>query len=396
VPYPLEKGDKLRAYHHIRELSKHHDLIVCALSDKKIHPEAYDHLKPFTHSLYFFRLSAAGIYSRLVTAVFSQIPFQVAYFHSSRVEAQIQALINTHQPEHVFCQLIRTAAFVADIPADKTIDYQDGFSAGLLRRKQVAPWYMKPLLSAEYKRVSKYEHWVFGKFDKKTIISVHDRALIPHPDRDRICVVPNGVDTGFFRPASRDKTFDILFTGNMAYPPNINGARYLVEKIMPMVWRQRPYARVAIVGASPTARVRALASDRVKVSGWVDDIREYYAGSRIFVAPMQIGTGLQNKVLEAMAMGLPCVSSPLANQAIGATQGHEILIGRKEEEYAQLIVSLLQDTGLHQKVRENALLFVKKQFSWADTSRTLGGIITGPDPGVPEHEPTSWEKNWTP
>ncbi|MDR4987947.1 MAG: glycosyltransferase [Bacteroidales bacterium] len=376
IPYPLEKGDKLRAFHQLRELSKNNELIICAVSDIPVHKEAYNIIREFGSSVYFFRLRKAGIVLRLLRAFFSDKPYQVAYFYHKGIHRKIEQLIELHQPDHLFCQLIRTAAYARHSSVDKTIDYQDVFSTGLKRRLDVAPWYLKPLLRSEHKRVSRYEAYAFDLFDKKTIISRPDRDNIPHPLREEIHVIPNGVDSDYFTPLDREKRFDIIFSGNMAYPPNVNGAEYLVKKIMPLVWEERSDTRVVLAGATPSGKVKALASEKVTVTGWVDDIREYYAQSRIFVAPMQIGTGLQNKVLEAMAMQLPSVTSPLANKALRALDGEQLLIGRNASEYARHILSLLSDSSLSKNLGEKGYRFVLENFNWASTSAMLEKVIT--------------------
>ncbi len=375
IPYPLEKGDKLRAFYQVRELAKLHELIICAISDIPPHPDARKILQEFSNDVYFFRISKAGIMLRLLKAAFSKKPFQVAYFHHHGIQRKIESLIQTHHPDHVFCQLIRTAEYARNLGIDKTIDYQDVFSAGLKRRVSVSPWYKRPLLLTEYKRVSTYEGEVFEFFDKKTIISIPDRDNIQHPLRHEIVVIPNGVDTSFFKPVEREKKYDVVFTGNMAYPPNVNGAEYLVKQIMPLVWQKNPGIRVVIAGANPSSAIRSLASSSVTVTGWVDDIREYYASSRVFVAPMQIGTGLQNKVLEAMAMQLPCITSPLANEALMAKEGTEILIGRNAGEYAEQILSLLSDSQTMEQLSRNGYRFVLQSFNWESTTAQLEKVI---------------------
>lgn len=376
IPYPLEKGDKLRAFYQIRELAKQHELIICAISDIKPHPQALTILQEFSKAVYFFRIRKAGIYLKLATAFFTSIPFQVAYFHRSSIQKKIDQLIAHHKPDHIFCQLIRTAEYARHLQIDKTIDYQDVFSAGLQRRIKNSPWYLKPLLKSEYKRVLHYEAKVFDLFDKKAIISLPDRDKIQHPRKEEIVVIPNGVDTDYFKPRRTDKTFDVVFTGNMAYPPNVNGALYLIKQIMPKVWAQKSATRVVIAGANPAYSLRTLASERVIITGWVDDIRDYYAGSRVFVAPMQIGTGLQNKVLEAMAMQLPCISSPLANKALKASEGKEILIGRNAADYAQHILSLLSDPDQQESLGLNGYKFVIQRYNWKNTTSKLSKLIT--------------------
>ncbi len=375
VPYPLEKGDKLRAFYQIRELAARHELVICAISDIKPHPNALKVLQEFSDQIYFFRIRKTGIILRLLKALFSAKPFQVAYFHHKGIQRKIERLIEAHQPNHVFCQLIRTAEYVRNVNIDKTIDYQDVFSAGLQRRIGVSPWHKRPLLLAEYMRVKKYERQVFDDFDKKTIISKPDRDKIEHPQREEIVIIPNGVDTSFFKPFDTVKKYDVVFTGNMSYPPNVIGAEYLVRQVMPLVWKQHHRARVVIAGANPSPAVKALASPKVTVTGWVDDIREYYSSSRVFVAPMQIGTGLQNKVLEAMAMQLPCITSPLANKALGAKEGSEILIGRNASEYAQHILSLLSDSQKRELLTSKGYRFVIQNFNWESTTARLEKVI---------------------
>lgn len=377
IPYPLEKGDKLRAFYQIRELSKKHDLILCAINDEKPHPDAMRILKKFCSSVYFFRIRKTDIIGRLIRALFSNQPFQVAYFHKKSIHKQMEQLLKEHDPDYIFCQLIRTAAYAKNSHINKTIDYQDVFSAGLKRRLDVAPWYKRFLLRSEYLRVLRYEANVFDLFDKKTIISLPDRDKIQHPLRDEITVIPNGVDTGFFKPMNKKKRYDIVFTGNMGYPPNINGAEFLVKEIMPLVWTVRPQTTVAIAGATPSARVRNLASDKVLITGWVDDIRSYYASSKVFIAPMRIGTGLQNKVLEAMAMQIPCITSPLANKALGAREDVEIRIGKNAASYAQHILSLLADSDTRKKLGVKGHNFVLQHFNWESTTAKLEKVITG-------------------
>ncbi len=375
IPYPLEKGDKLRAFYQIRELSKHHDLIICALHDAPPHPEAYNVLHAFSEHIYFFRLCRTGIVFRLIAALISNQPFQVAYFFNRRIYKKIHTLVARHKPHHIYCQLIRTAEYMRNIGIDKTLDYQDVFSAGLKRRMGVAPWYLKVLLKSEYLRVKRYEKKAFDFFDKHTIISYPDRELIPHHLNKKITVIPNGVDTDYFKPVKTNKTVDLIFSGNMGYPPNIDGAVYLVREIMPLVWKEDPGVRVAIVGATPAQQVRSLASDRVSVTGWVEDIRSQYGASKVFVAPMRIGTGLQNKVLEAMAMQLPCITSPLANKALNAINGKHLLIGRNTKEYAEHILSLLRNSDVRENLADNGYQFVLKKFNWQSNGKMLESVI---------------------
>lgn len=370
-PYPLEKGDKLRAYHQIRQLSRNNNIILCALTESNPKQSDIDQLKPFCTAIHIIKLNKLTIAINIVKAFFTGKPLQVGYFYSHRAKKKILSLINDSKPDHIFCQLLRVSAYVKDFNIPKTLDYQDVFSAGVARRSKTSPLYMKLILKSEYKRLLRYENMIFDYFDYKTIISTPDRDLIPHPEKDKIVIIPNGVDHDFFHPMEVEKEYDVVFIGNMGYPPNVNAAEYLVKKILPIVHRSRPEVKVMLAGANPHANVVALKSQLVTVTGWVDDIRECYAKARLFIAPMQIGTGLQNKILEAMAMKIPCISSSLANDALNAESGNEILIGDSPEEFASHILNLLENREKAEKIATNGFRFVNKKFDWKAATQKL-------------------------
>lgn len=376
VPYPLDKGDKLRAFNQIKQLSKKHQVILFALNDSILDPDAQAELKKYCRAISIIKFSKISILFNLVRSVFSGLPFQVGYFYFDKAQKKIDELIQKHQPDHIYCQLIRTAEYVKGYPnIPKTLDYMDVFSKGMERRKNTEPFYMKPLLWLEYKRLLKYEQKVFNYFNNKIIISEQDKNLIQHPERSQIKVVPNGVDTEFFKPVQRKTEYELLFNGNMNYPPNIESVEYLVNKVMPLVWKKLPNVRVLISGASPHKRVLAMHSDKVEVSGWVHDIRDNFAKCKLLVAPMQISIGLQNKLLEAMAMKLPCITSTLANNALGAKPGEQILVADTPEQYAGAIVLLLQDEVMAKNIALNGYKYAVANFNWQQTTALLDTLF---------------------
>jgi sugar transferase (PEP-CTERM/EpsH1 system associated) len=374
-PYPLEKGDKLRAYNQIKQLSKNHEIHLCALSDIAVEEKYSTALDPYCKSVTIINIKKPGIAANILKAFVKGKPLQAGYFYSNKAQKIIDGLIDDIKPDHIFCQLIRVAEYVKNKNIPKTIDYQDVFSKGVERRSHTASFYLKPVLKSEYKRLLKYENEVFDLFDNKTIISIPDRDLIPHPDKEKIEVVINGVDTDFFKPMKSEKEYDLVFTGNMGYPPNVNASLYLANEILPVVRRQNPDITLILAGASPHPDVKALESNNIRVTGWVEDIREYYAKARIFIAPMQIGTGLQNKLLEAMAMKIPSITSPLANSALEAKPGKEILIGNNPKEFADHIIRLLEDKKIANELAEQGYLFVQNKYNWESATHKLEELI---------------------
>jgi sugar transferase (PEP-CTERM/EpsH1 system associated) len=376
VPYPLEKGDKLRAFNQIKELSKKHQVVLFAVNDARLDENAVNELKKYCVAISIIPLSKQTVIKNLARSFFTGMPMQVGYFYFQKAQDKVNELIMKHRPDHIYCQLIRTAEYAKEFPQiPKTLDYMDVFSKGIERRKKTDPFYMRPVLSMEYRRLLRYERKVFSGFNNKTIISAQDRDLIPHPDKQQIHVIPNGVDTDFFKPLVRKKEFELLFNGNMNYPPNVESVEYLVEKVMPFVWSKIPAARLLISGASPNARVMELESDRVVVSGWVDDVRENYAKSKILVAPMQISIGLQNKLLEAMAMQIPCVTSSLANNALGAKHNDQIMVADEPQQYAIQIIELLQNEAKAKQIGMNGYRFAVNNFNWKVTTALLEKLM---------------------
>ncbi|MDQ3194118.1 MAG: glycosyltransferase, partial [Bacteroidota bacterium] len=297
---------------------------------------------------------------------------QVGIFYKKNLKQKIQAIIKRTKPDAVYCHLIRMSEYVKDTNGcPKTLDYMDAFSKGIERRAESSSFAMKQFLNEEFRRLIDYERAIFDKFENKVIISEQDRDLIPHNERDKIVILPNGVDSEIFHPLQREKKYDLLFTGNMGYPPNIESAIYSAKKILPLVQKENPEINLLIAGVNPPREVLNLKSDTIFVIPEFSHIREAFAQSRILIAPMLISIGLQNKILQAMAMKIPCVCSSLANNAIKAPNNLCILEANTPEEYSEKIQMLLNEKSLYDKLAENAYDFVLENYNWKSINKKL-------------------------
>lgn len=371
-PYPLERGDKLRAFHQLRILSQHHTVCLCALHENDLQEAWLAQVRPFCHELHVIKLSRTAQVVQLVKATFSSIPFQVAYFYQPSANEAVQELIASFKPDVIYCQLLRTAEYVRNMRhIPKVIDFQDVFSKGMERRQHTDPFYLRPLLRAETKRLMRYEQAVFHCFDGSTIISEQDREQLPFDQKMEVRIVRNGVQMEVFAPTDADRTEDVLFAGNMGYPPNVEACLMLANEVMPQIWQTMPHIRLMLAGARPTMQVRQLAQQHIVVTGWVDNMRDCYAQAKVFVAPMRIGTGLQNKLLEAMAMRLPCITTSLANNALQAEAGKEIIIAETAEEFAAAIQDLLLHPAKAELLAFNGHQFIKQRFGWEVQTQPL-------------------------
>jgi len=370
-PFPLEKGDKLRIYHQLKYLSKYHEIHLVSLNtERKISALSINEVNKYCAKVHIINISRLTQIINIIKSFFKKEPLQVGYFYSKKAHAKIQKIIKKTNPDWCYAQLIRTAKYIQN-ENNNIIDYMDAFSKGIERRIDKFPWIIKPIIKREYEITKKYESNIFNHFKYHTIITNNDRQYINHINAEKIKIIPNGVDTNYFKPNPKKiKKFDIVFVGNMSYPPNIEAAIYICKSILPIIQKKHPKCRVLIGGINPHDRVQKLQNKNITISGWTRDIREIYASGKIFVAPMFIGTGLQNKLLEAMAMGMPCVTTELANNALLANSS-QIIIANNELDFANACISILQNDNISSKITQNALRFIKENYAWDSINNNL-------------------------
>lgn len=375
-PYPLEKGDKLRAYHQIRCLSEHHDIFLAAMHDKPVSSDDLQQLKPFCKEIFLLENNYLKRCWNMGRAFFKGLPIQCGLFYNKKNAQKLDEIIQRVHPDHIYCQLFRMAEYVKDYSMPKTLDYQDVFSKGMARRAEKSKGLVKWFFNMEHRRVARYEAEIFDRFDHKTIITAVDRDLIPHPHREEIVVVPNGVEFDKFAYQGEKKEYDLIFSGNMGYAPNVDAAEYLVREILPPLRMKFPNLRVVLCGATPAPRVQALSGEHVIVTGWVDSMTEWYAKSRIFIAPMRMGTGLQNKLLEAMSMHLPCITSPLAAHPLVEAEQHQSVISCSEtKDYVVAVTQLLTEENSYNQLADSGYNYVRQFYDWKNAVRILDNLM---------------------
>ena len=378
-PWPLDKGDKLRAYHQVVELSKRHEIYLFAVSHRRVEPEQVEALEPYCREIRVVHLNRFVCGLNILRNWFSSKSLQMGYWNTKHSKRACKAFAREVKPDVVYSQMVRTMPLVARLPYPKVMDFQDALSMNTERRMEQSRGLWHYLLHFEFKMLRSSEYKAFSVFDALTIISEVDSEAIPHKKNGEIHIVPNGVDFDFFNTNALTRSdvnaFFLCFCGNMAYAPNVDAARYLVNEVMPLVWSRIPSATLLLAGADPKPSVRALASKLVTVSGRLDDIREAYASSQIFVAPMRLGSGLQNKLLEAMAMRVPCVTTSIANTPLGAVDGQEILVGDTPEALADAIVRLLESQELRDSIAAAGNRFVTTHYSWSSAVEPLEKLL---------------------
>ncbi len=377
MPWPLDKGDKLRAYHLLKGLARNHELFLFALHEGKDPREGIEILRGFCRELQVERLGTRSRALGLGRALAKGWPLQAGYFYHPALVEKWRAFVSTHRPEKSFYQLIRSLPYMraaAEIPS--VIDYQDAFSLSMARLAAESRPPKKWVWQREARKVAEFEKEAQKLSTRQIIISEQDRQNLPLDQRNQIHVVSNGIDLDNFKPRESEKDIDILFAGNMSYLPNITAARYLVEKIMPIIWELRPKSKVAIVGTHPVHAVRQLAGKNVVVTGFVKDISSWYARSRMLLAPMQTGAGLQNKILEAMAMELPAIVSDIAAKGLPEQARELVLVEQSPKGYAESVIELLNEENYAGMLGHQGRKYVLAHHDWTHISDAFEKIFT--------------------
>lgn len=376
-PYPLERGDKLRLYHQLRVLSNYHDLYLISISDRGIDTSELKMLKVFCREVIIHKINifqkALGVFASLM----GNRPFQTALSYHGSIHKKIKAEIQQISPDLIYCQLIRMAPYCEGLTQPKVLDFMDAFSVGMQRRASLAPPYLRWLYKMESERVAKIEFSSLKKFNASTVISEQDRKLIDPGKKCDIQVIPNGIDLDYFTyNYVVGAKFDVSFVGNLGYLPNVDAAHSLLKKIS-TIFHTKTGRKLSIhiAGARPDASLKPLINDVSKLSSWVEDVRSAYLSAKIFVAPLFFGTGQQNKILEAMALGLPCITTTLVNNAIGAKRGKEIIIADSAEAFANAIIELLLNKEKLLALSYSGREFVEKNYPWNHSVDKLNNVF---------------------
>lgn len=375
-PYPLNKGDKLRAFYQIKELAKEHEVYLFCFNRKKVSQSDLEILKQYCKEIHIEKLSLVSQCFSLLKSFFTSLPLQVAFFTTKKAKRSFFLFSKKVKADVSYFQFVRTAEYAKQINGKRVLDFQDCLSVNMERRAMKSNRLFKNIFLYEARKLRNYEDTMFDCFNATTIITDIDRDLLSSDRKNEVNIIENGVGDSFLNyTQKKEKKFDVIFSGNMSYAPNVDAARFLINEIMPVVWAKFPETKVVLAGSNPTNYIKSLACDRVVVTGWVDDMKEYYAQSRIFIAPMRIGTGLQNKLLEAMALSLPCITTPLANSALKSLQDKEILVASDANLLAENIVKLLTDEVLYESIAANGHKFVEENYNWQHSTEKLVKIF---------------------
>jgi len=363
-PWPLTHGDSLRAYHQLRLLSQRHRIVLLAPQPEADIEENLGVIQPFCEKIHLVATPLWRRLWRLAHAPFTALPLQTLFAFDPHMGRQAERLVHEDTFDLVHVQLMRMAPVADGLRGIPTvIDFIDALSLNMQRRTQREAWYRAWLFALETRRAQAYEQRLSLRYDQAVVSTLQDhQALGAH---SCIHVAANGVDPGRVFVEDGRHPNVIAFTGHISYFPNADAAIWFVNQVLPLVRRHVPDVQFWIIGADPPPAVQALTQHAgVIVTGRVPSITHYLQQATLAVAPMQCGSGMQLKVLEAMACGAPVVVTPFALGGLDVRHDEHLLIAHDAAGFANSVTQLLQDRPLGRRLAASARRLVDEQYTW--------------------------------
>ncbi len=389
LPYPPNKGDKVRSYHLLKHLAASHQVYLGTFIDDPADEAYVETVRGLCAALYVARLSPRKAKLRSAVGLFTDEALTLPYYRDGGLRSWIGRLYETQQLDTAVIFSSAMAQYVRGmyrLPC--IVDFVDVDSAKWTQYADQHKWPMSWVYRREGEQLLRYERAVAAKSARSFFVTEKETALFAELAPEcaiRVETMANGVDSEFFAPS---ETFvspyhagdiPVVFTGAMDYWPNIDAAQWFVESVLPELCASRPQIKFFVVGRNPPPELQALASDRVVVTGTVPDVRPYLQHARVVVAPLRVARGIQNKILEAMAMARPVIASTACAGGVDAAPGKDFFVAESVQDYVAAVDNVLSSEDGGQGIGVAARKTVVDRYSWAANMATVDRYL---EPGA--------------
>jgi sugar transferase (PEP-CTERM/EpsH1 system associated) len=379
LPYPPNRGGKIRPFNMIRHLSQKHQVVVASLAHTETELKEGLALRYHCHEVLAEVVPNFSRWVRAGRVLPTKRPSSVAYFWSPRLRHRIEDTAARYRFDAIVVHCAFAAQYVLGISANfRLLDFGDLDSGKWLNYRQFRGFPLCYGYGLEARKLRRYEKQLTKSFDYCTLTTQGEleefkKLNVEIPSM----VIPNGVDAAYFHPESKPRNRHIIaFVGRMDYFPNIDGATYFAEDIFPKVRQRVPDAELWLVGSNPSRLVRNLgALSGVKVTGHVADVRPYLLQASLTVAPLRLARGTQNKILESMATGTPVVATAVAAKGVDAIPGRHLLVAEDPADFAAEVSRILEDKTFAITLSECARRQVENAHSWPRSMQILDSIL---------------------
>ena len=384
IPYPPDKGDKIRSYHQIKFLSQHHSVFLACLIDD---PHDWQYVEPLRSMCQVVGVvDRKGLkeWLRIGKAFLSGHPLSLGTFFVPALQEKVNLILAQESIDRIVIFSSPMAEYVKQVSSiPKIIDFVDMDSEKWRAYARIKPFPLSVLYRTEADRLGQYEFEMATTCQESLVISQEEAQVLRERSNQMVVpkVIPNGVDDEYFSPPSevRKTRPIIVFTAAMDYFPNIDGALFFCQEILPRIHHMIPQAQFLIVGRNPVSALRRIAErmPQVQVTGTVPDVRPYLSEAMVAVAPLRIARGVQNKILEAMAMELPVVGTTSAFQGLAVASEHGMYVADDPGEFADAVVKLLGSPECARAYGVSAREFVTSHHDWSIILQEFEQILEG-------------------
>jgi sugar transferase (PEP-CTERM/EpsH1 system associated) len=387
IPYPPNKGEKLRPYQFLNHWTKHHRVLLGCFIDNADDLQHRDLLRERCAGTYFARLHPKLALLRASGAFLTNDPLSLAYYRDRGLAGWVHRVMATEKPE---CAVVFSSAMAQYLlgavppPSRVFVDFADVDSEKWAEYAATRGFPAREIYRRESRQLLRFDRHVARQADASIFVTEPEAALFREraPEvKEKVLVIPNGVDSNYFSPENAGLEPQcvgaptIVFTGRMDYWPNVDAVVWFSDAVLPRLRNKFPTATFLIVGAQPSATVWALCRrPGIVVTGTVPDVRPYVGYANVVVAPMRIGRGIQNKVLEGMAMARPVIVTPQALEGIDALPERHLLLGRDIDGFVSCVERLM-NPAFAKAVGLAAREWVLREHDWARSLAAYDRIL---------------------
>ena len=378
-PFPLYGGDRIKSYHLLKHLSKRHNVTLVTFNHRRLpSPEQLSAIRELGIELHTIVLNPVKAGIRCVKSLMSGNPLEIAFYNQPEFTSVVDQLCRERQFDLGVSFFMRTAEYIKYKTFPKILIAEDcrtmyqsrSFEASDSFKQKIVRWW-------EVKKLKEYEPEITKYFDVTTLVTKDDiEGMRSQNSRAEYRLLTNGVELDVFAPNFDQKNRSgLLFAGKLDVWANEMMVKKIAMELMPEIHKQIPSVEFSIVGISPSALVLNLQNEKVKVHANVPRMQDYMQSAAIFLHPHQGGSGIQNKILQAMSCGCPVVTTPTGIQGIPVEHGRDVLVGKTDEEIISHVVYLLRNPDEREKLARNARAVVEQYHSWESIYKSLDSIL---------------------